>query len=103
MKVSNAYNSVPITLQWELSKKVEVFAGAYASFLIGPKGTGTMEFVHSNDSLFFQQGLIHNYNKDLARGFANPLGPSVWVNGKVVYRDQQTVPNFPGTFIRRGN
>jgi Outer membrane protein beta-barrel domain len=83
MKVSNAYISVPITLQWELSKKVEVFAGAYASFLIGPKGTGTMEFVHSNDSLFFQQGLIHNYYKDVARGSSNPFGPSVWVNGKV--------------------
>jgi len=83
MKVSNAYISVPITLQWEVSKKLELFAGAYASFLIGPKGTGTMEFVHSKDSLFFQQGLIHNYYRDEARGFSNQFGPSVWVDGKV--------------------
>ncbi len=27
----------------------------------------------------------------------------VWVNGKEVYKDQQSVPNFPGVFVTRGN
>jgi N-acyl-D-aspartate/D-glutamate deacylase len=27
----------------------------------------------------------------------------VWVNGKIVYRDQKSVPNFPGRFVKRGN
>lgn len=27
----------------------------------------------------------------------------VWVNGKVVYKDQQAIPNFPGTFVMRGS
>jgi hypothetical protein len=82
LKVSNAYISLPITMQWEVSKKIEVFVGAYASFLIGPKGTGTLEFEHDTTSLFFKQGLVHNYYKDVAKGSTNRFGPSVWVNGK---------------------
>lgn len=27
----------------------------------------------------------------------------VWVNGKEVYKDQQSVPNYPGVFVTRGN
>lgn len=27
----------------------------------------------------------------------------VWVNGKQVFKDQQPVPNYPGTFVSRGN
>jgi N-acyl-D-amino-acid deacylase len=27
----------------------------------------------------------------------------VWVNGKLVYQDQKAIPNFSGTFVKRGN
>ncbi len=27
----------------------------------------------------------------------------VWVNGKLVYQDQKSVPNYSGTFVKRGN
>ncbi len=85
MKISNAYISIPITFQWQTTKKVELFAGGYLSLLVGPRGNGTIEFLNDPDSLFFRQSLIHNYNKDLAGGIATSnLGPSVWVDGKVV-------------------
>lgn len=84
MKVSNAYISLPITFQWQATKKLEFYAGGYASVLIGPKGSGTIYFEQS-DSLFFKQSLIHNYNKDVAGGIASSTaGPSIWVDGKVV-------------------
>jgi hypothetical protein len=84
MKISNAYISLPVTFQWQASKKLELFAGGYVSYLIGPKGSGTIYFEKS-DSLFFKQSLIHSYNKDVAGGIAsNAAGPSVWVDGKVV-------------------
>jgi N-acyl-D-amino-acid deacylase len=36
--------------------------------------------------------------KALSTGILN-----VWVNGKLVYKNQKSIPNFPGTFIKRGN
>ena len=85
MKVSNAYISVPLTLQWQVSKKLEVSAGVYASYLIGPRGNGTIYFEKNKDSLFFKQSLIHNYSKDVAGGIANNApGATVWVDGIVV-------------------
>jgi len=85
MKISNAYISIPLTLQWDVSKKIELSAGIYGSFLIGPKGNGTIYFEKNKDSLFFKQSLIHSYNKDEAGGIAtSAAGPSVFVDGKVV-------------------
>lgn len=85
MEVSNAYISIPITFQWQASKKFELYGGGYFSFLIGPKGNGTLEFVNNVDSLFFRQSLIHSYYKDVAGGIATSnIGPSVWVDGIVV-------------------
>jgi hypothetical protein len=88
MKISNAYISLPVTFQWQASKKLELYAGGYASILIGPKGNGTIYFEQS-DSLFFKQSLIHSYNKDEAGGIAtNAIGPSVWVDGKIETLDR---------------
>lgn len=85
MKISNAYISVPLSLQWQLSKKLELSAGVYASILIGPRGNGTIYFEKNKDSLFFKQSLVHNYSKDEAGGIAtSATGSSVYVDGKVV-------------------
>ena len=100
MKVSNAYISLPVTFQWQASKKFEFSAGVYASFLIGPRGNGTIYFEQNKDSLFFKQSLIHNYNKDEAGGIAtNSAGPSVYVDGKVVTlaKDAGAYYNYLGT------
>ncbi|MBK9733758.1 MAG: PorT family protein [Saprospiraceae bacterium] len=87
MKVSNAYISMPITFQWQASKKFEFNIGVYGSYMIGPKGNGTIIFKSFDhpDSLKFQQSLIHNYNSDIAGGIAsNTKGPSIFVDGMVV-------------------
>lgn len=85
MKVSNAYISIPVIFQWQMTKKLEISAGVYAAALIGPRGTGTLYFEKNKDSLFFKQSLIHNYNKDDAGGIASgATGPAVFVDGKVV-------------------
>lgn len=44
MKISNAYLTIPVTLQWQATNKIEVSAGVYASYLIGPRGNGTIYF-----------------------------------------------------------
>lgn len=84
MKISNAYISIPVTFQWQASKKLELFAGGYVSYLVGPKGNGTIYFEQS-DSLFFKQSLIHNYSSDAAGGIAtSTTGASIWLDGKVI-------------------
>ena len=100
MKISNAYITVPVSVQWRLSKKIEVSAGVYASFLIGPRGNGTIYFEKDTTTLFFKQSLIHNYNKDVAGGVStNAIGASVWVDGKVVTlaRDAGAYYNYLST------
>ena len=88
MKVSNAYISMPITLQFEVSKKIELNLGIYGSFLIGPRGNGSIVF-NSYDHLEgirFSQSLIHSYNSDAAREsiLSRTDGPSIFVDGEVV-------------------
>ena len=100
MKISNAYLTVPVTLQWQATKKIEVSAGLYASYLIGPRGNGTIYFEKNKDSLFFKQSLVHNYYKDEAGGIANSApGASVWVEGIVVTlaRDAGAYYNYGAT------
>lgn len=103
MKVSNAYITVPITLQWQASKKFEFNAGVYVSYLIGPRGTGTIRFTSTShpDSLFFKQSLIHNYNSDAAGGIAtNTPGPAVFLeDGTIVTlaRDAGAYYNYLST------
>ncbi|MFN8338246.1 MAG: outer membrane beta-barrel protein [Saprospiraceae bacterium] len=90
LKVSNAYVSLPITFQWELSKKLEVFAGGYVSYLVGPRGNGTLYFTQYTETIGIKQSLIHNYYSDVAGGIAtSTLGPWLEVGGKTVqlYRD----------------
>jgi hypothetical protein len=85
MKVSNAYISIPLTFQWQMTRKLELSAGVYGAFLIGPRGNGTIYFEKNKDSLFFKQSLIHNYNKDKAGGISSgAVGSAIYVDGKVV-------------------
>lgn len=102
MKISNAYLTIPVCLQWQATRKLELSAGIYASYLIGPRGNGTLYFEKNKDSLFFKQSLVHNYYKDAAGGIANASpGASVWVDGIVVTlaRDAGAYYNYGATEI----
>lgn len=87
MKVSNAYISLPIMVQWKPSRKFEFNAGFYAAFLVGPRGAGTLRFVSYDDpdGLYFRNSLVHNYYSDKAKASASGIaGPQVFVaDGKI--------------------
>jgi hypothetical protein len=88
--------------QFQASKKFEFNVGVYGSYLIGPKGNGTIVFNSTEhpDSIYFQQSLIHNYNSDVAGGIAsNTIGSGIFVDGIVVKlaRDAGAYYNYLGT------
>ncbi len=66
LKVSNANISLPITAHYELSRKFEVFAGGYVNFLIGPRGSGVLEYISTDnpDGIDFIQSHDYNYYSD---------------------------------------
>src|SRR5690606_822556 len=83
LKISNAYISVPVTLQWTVSKKFEFNAGLYANILIQPRGAGQLRFTSYDrpNEIRLKQTLEHNYNKDIAQsGSLN--GPTMIIDGK---------------------
>jgi hypothetical protein len=88
MKVSNAYIALPITVQFEVSKKIELNVGLYGAFLIGPKGNGTIVFESYENpaGIKFSQSLIHSYNSDAAGEsiLSRTTGPAIYVDGAVV-------------------
>ena len=95
MKVSNAYIALPITVQFELSKKIELNIGVYGGFLIGPKGNGTIRFdsYEHPEGITFRQSLLHSYNSDVARqnlDFPGTTGPKIFVDGGVVPLSRNT-------------
>lgn len=70
LDISNAYISVPITAVGMLGKKIEVFGGAYFSFLVNPVGGGTHRFESTDnpEDVLFRQGLNYDYYADQAQG-----------------------------------
>ncbi|MBK9151205.1 MAG: PorT family protein [Saprospiraceae bacterium] len=87
LKVSNAYITIPVMIQYQLSKKIELNAGIYGSVLIAPRGSGTIFFESTEHptEVFFKQSLVHNYYSDNARGTASIApGPAIIINGNVV-------------------
>lgn len=82
IKVSNAYISLPLVMSWQMNKKIELNAGIYAQFLVGPRGSGILDFdsyAHPEE-IFFTQSLIHNYFQDRPRAASsNNSGPTIIV------------------------
>ena len=87
MKISNAYLSLPVMMQWKINRKFEINAGVYAALLVGPRGAGTLRFVSDDDpeGLRFRNSLIHNYFSDNAAASATGIaGPQVYIaDGKI--------------------
>lgn len=66
MDISNGYLSIPITAQYQLTPKWEVFGGLSFDFLLNPTGRGRLDFT-SNDrpeEIFLRQSFDHHYRSD---------------------------------------
>jgi len=66
MDISNGYLSIPITAQFQLSPKWEIFGGASFDMLISPTGRGRLDFTSNDrpDDIFFLQSFDHHYRGD---------------------------------------
>ncbi len=66
MDISNGYLSIPITAQYQLTPKWEIFGGASFDFLINPTGRGRVDFTSNDrpDEIFFRQSFDHHYRGD---------------------------------------
>ncbi len=66
LNVSTANLSIPVTVHFELSRKIEVFGGAYLNFLVGPRGSGVLDYYSTIDSagITFIQSHDYNYYSD---------------------------------------
>lgn len=67
-EISNAYLSIPITAQFQLTRKIELFGGVSMDFLIGPSGRGLLDFTSDERPLdiFYKQSFDAKYGSDLA-------------------------------------
>ncbi len=89
---SNGYLSFPITAQFDLNDKIELFGGISLDLLIIPTGRGTQEFTSSSrpEDIFFRRTLEHSYRGDeigdLSR-FFNPLVATTFI--PIIINDQQ--------------
>ena len=90
LELSNGYLSIPITAQFDISKKFEVFAGASIDILLNPTGRGTLDYTSNvtPDDIFFLKSFDHSYRtdslaqiNDLQFGIA-PQITSILVNGE---------------------
>ena len=99
LKYSNSYFSLPITLQYQMNKKFEVFGGMSVDFLIGANGRGNFNFDSKNnpEEVFYDLSYDHRYNSDLASGFTN-LGVSTDVISILIDGDVVNIPKVVGAY-----
>lgn len=99
LEISNAYISLPLSIQVQLNKKFELFGGFYTNFLIGPTAGGKMEFnskmnPEDEDGIFYTQSLLYDYNSDfLGRSKDAIIDPIVTLDGTDV-----TIPGAIGAY-----
>jgi len=94
LTISNGYIMLPVVANYKLSKKFEVFGGAYANLLVSPTGSGKFYFKTSNtivdgiDHIEFEQSLDYSYGSDEALEGYTPSGDvenGVYIDGNEVY------------------
>ena len=88
MDYANSYFSIPITAQFRVHKKIELFGGLSLDFMIGPSGRGKLDFTSTDRpfDIFYIQSMDHRYNSDVA-GEYNTIIPtriSIIVGGDIV-------------------
>lgn len=70
LNISNAYMEIPVMVYGKIGKKLEVFGGAYGSFLVGSTATGELIYengmIPNNNNVIekLQLALDYNYNQD---------------------------------------
>lgn len=98
LDISNAYLSFPLTAHFDINRKWEVFGGAYVSMLVGPRGSGLLDFtsIDNGDKITFFQSLDYDFDDDAAQE-GNCIGtcPQIIVDGVIV-----TLPNFAGAYYQ---
>ena len=89
LELSNGYLSIPITAQFDVSDKWELFAGASIDILLNPTGRGTLDYTSNitPDDIFFLKSLDHSYRTDSLGQindllFAPPETTAIIVNGQ---------------------
>ena len=99
MNLSLAYISIPLSVQYQINRRFELFAGMSMDFLIGPSGKGKVDFDSSTrpDDIRFIQSLDHQYNADLAGEYNTFLSQ----DNNIVIRvdgDLVTIPKVVGAY-----
>jgi len=64
IEISNGYLSFPITAQWQVSSKFELYGGISLDLLVNATGRGRLDF--ETDEFFFEQSYDFRYNGDEA-------------------------------------
>ncbi len=64
IEISNGYISIPITAQWQVSPKIELFGGISLDLLVNATGRGRLDF--ETDEFFYVQSYDFRYNGDEA-------------------------------------
>ncbi len=93
-----AYFSIPLTVQYQVNRRFEVFGGLSVDFLVGPSGRGKVDFESSSrpEEIFFVQSYDFRYGSDPARGANFNIQPvSIIVDG-----DKIDVPKIVGAYYQ---
>jgi opacity protein-like surface antigen len=97
MNITSSYLSIPLTVQYRLNRKFEIYGGASLDFMIGPNGRGKVDFESSvrRDDIRFVQSLDHSYGSDEAGEYNRflPNNIKILVEGDVV-----TLPKVIGAY-----
>ena len=99
LNISTAYINLPVTLNYQLSKKFEVYGGLGMSFMVNPTGNGTLRFESHErpEGIVFRQGLDYRYFSDQAKGgqFLPNRILAIIVDENIV-----TLPRFAGAYYQ---
>ncbi len=95
LDISNATLSFPITAHVQVSRKWELFGGIYTSLIVGPRGSGELDYRSFDTEVGnFFQAHDYDYNDDVA-GEANFILEPVVVN---LNGDQISLPRAVGAY-----
>lgn len=102
LDISNAYVNLPVTLNYKISNRFELFGGLGASFLVNPTANGKLRFESHNrpEDIVFRQGLDYRYYSDEAKGgqYVRNRELAIIVDENIV-----TLPRFAGAYYQFEN
>ena len=104
LNISNAYLSVPVMVNFRVSRKWEIFGGPYLNILIGPTGRGKLRFESYDrpDEITFRQSLDYNYNSDNVREITGSSPSAVDQIGIIIDGEEVALNRFAGAYTTQG-